>query len=224
VIEAIEAAYATAATIGALHGVEPGHGWPVAATYALGRRRPWASGTLAGVIIGGAHLFSSFAVVALFEVLNRWIDLTETGWVGPVAGLALIVMGIIQWRRGGHTHGPDGHSQDSRHDHSGNGALHAAEKLGEKGLWGIALFAFALGFAHEEEFAIVALCAGRANCWGVMAVYAFVVAGVILALTLVSVAAFDRFRERLDPWGYRLPRVSAVILIAMGVAYSVGWL
>jgi hypothetical protein len=43
-----------------------------------------------------------------------------------------------------------------------------------------------LGFAHEEEFAIVALCAGRANCWSVMAVYAVAVAGVILALTLVS--------------------------------------
>ncbi|HYO48068.1 MAG TPA: hypothetical protein VEY33_15440 [Gemmatimonadota bacterium] len=214
-IETIGAAYATAATIGALHGVEPGHGWPVAATYALGRRRRWASGTLAGLIIGGAHLVSSFAVVALFEVVDRWIDLTETGWVGTVAGLALILMGIVQWRRGGHAHGPDGHSH----------ALEPAEeKVGEKGLWGIAVFAFALGFAHEEEFAIVALCAGRASCWGVMAVYAIAVAGVILALTLVSVAAFDRFRERLEPWSERLPRISAVILIAMGVAYAVGWL
>ncbi|CAN5803988.1 high frequency lysogenization protein HflD [soil metagenome] len=223
-IEVIGAAYATAATIGALHGVEPGHGWPVAATYALGRRRPWASGTLAGLIIGGAHLVSSFAVVALFEVLNRWIDLTETGWVGPVAGLALIVMGIVQWRRGGHSHGPEDHSQDSHHDHSKGASVPIEETLGEKGLWGIAVFAFALGFAHEEEFAIVALCAGRANCWGVMAVYAIAVASVILALTLVSVAAFDRFRERLEPWRNRLPRISAVILIAMGLAYAVAWL
>lgn len=214
-IEVIGAAYATAATIGALHGVEPGHGWPVAATYALGRRRPWASGTLAGLIIGGAHLVSSFAVVALFEVLNRWIDITETGWVGPVAGLALIVMGIVQWRRGGHSHGPEDHS----HSHEP-----AEKNLGEKGLWGIAVFAFALGFAHEEEFAIVALCAGRANCWGVMAVYAIAVASVILALTLVSVAAFNRFREWLEPWRNRLPRISAVILIAMGLAYAVGLL
>lgn len=214
-IETIGAAYATAATIGALHGVEPGHGWPVAATYALGRPRPWASGTLAGLLIGGAHLFSSFAVVALFEVLNRWINLTETGWVGPVAGLALIVMGVVQWKRGGHPHGPDGHFHID--DPS-------AEKLGEKGLRGIAIFAFVLGFAHEEEFAIVALCAGRANCWSVMAVYAVAVAGVILALTLVSVAAFDRFREQLDRRGHHMPRVSAVILIAMGVAYAVGWL
>ena len=210
-IEAIEAAYATAATIGALHGFEPGHGWPVAAAYALGRRRPLASGVLAGFIIGGAHLVSSFAVVALFELVNRWIDLSATGWMGPVAGLALIVMGIVQWRRGGHAHAGHahaGHAHDSR----------------RTGLWGIAIFAFALGFAHEEEFAIVALCAGRANCWGVMGTYAVAVAGVILGLTLVSVAALDHFRDRLDPWGHRLPRVSGVILTAMGVAYAAGWL
>jgi hypothetical protein len=206
VIEAIGAAYATAATIGALHGFEPGHGWPVAAAYALGRPRPWASGLLAGLIIGGAHLVSSFAVVALFELVNRWIDLGATGWMGPVAGLALIVMGIVQWRRGGHAHA--GHAHDSR----------------RTGLCGITIFAFALGFAHEEEFAIVALCAGRANCWGVMGMYAVAVAGVILGLTLVSVAALDRFRDRLDPWGHRLPRVSGVILTAMGVAYAAGWL
>lgn len=211
-IEGVGAAYATAAAIGALHGVEPGHGWPVAAVYALGRRRPWASGAAAGALIGGAHLISSFAVVALFEVLDRWVDLTDTGWVGPVAGLALIVMGIVQWRRGGHGHGP--HHYDHDHDRP--------TPEPNEGLWGIAAFAFALGFAHEEEFAIVALCAGRASCWGVMGVYALAVAGVILALTLASVAAYDRFRDRLDPWRNRLPRISAVILIGMGVLYLAG--
>lgn len=209
-IEGVAAAYATAAAIGALHGVEPGHGWPVAAVYALGRRRPWASGAAAGALIGGAHLVSSFAVVALFEVLDRWVDLTDTGWVGPVAGLALIVMGIVQWRRGGHGHGPNHHDHDRPTPEP------------NEGLWGIAAFAFALGFAHEEEFAIVALCAGRASCWGVMGVYALAVAGVILALTLASVAAYDRFRDRLDPWRDRLPRISAVILIGMGVLYLAG--
>lgn len=218
-IEGLGAVYATAAAIGALHGVEPGHGWPVAAVYALGRRRPWASGALAGALIGAAHLVSSFAVVALFEVLDRWVDLTDTSWVGPVAGLALIVMGVVQWRRGGHGHGLDHDHGDPDHDDHDHG--HGAPRA-EEGLWGIAAFAFALGFAHEEEFAIVALCAGRANCWGVMSVYAIAVAGVILGLTLLSIAAVDRFRERLDPWRDRLPRISAGILVAMGILYLVG--
>lgn len=215
-IEGAGAAYVTATAIGALHGIDPGHGWPVAAVYALGRRRPLASGALAGALIGGAHLVSSFAVVAAFELLNRWVDLTETGWVGPVAGAALIVMGIVQWRSGGHSHGPGGHTHDPAHADSPPGPT------AEKGLWGITAFAFALGFAHEEEFAIVALCAGRISCWGVMGAYAIAVAGAILALTLLSVATFGRFRERLDPWRDRLPRISAALLVTMGIAYVFG--
>lgn len=210
-IEGAGAAYVTAAAIGALHGVEPGHGWPVAAVYALGKRRPWASGVIAGALIGGAHLISSFAVVALFELINRWVDLTDSAWIGPVAGAALIVMGIVQWRRGAHTHAADGRDD---HDPVGPGA--------REGLWGIALFAFALGFAHEEEFAIVALCAGRMSCWGVMAAYAIAVAAVILALTLASVAAAGRFRERVEGWRHALPRISAAILIGMGALYVAG--
>lgn len=207
-MDGVTAAYVTAGAIGAIHGLEPGHGWPVAAVYALGRRRPWVSATLAGSLIGGAHLISSFAVVALFEILDRWVDLTNTGWVGPVAGLALVVMGIVQWRRGGHDHGGHSHVEER-------------PKPGED-LWGIVAFAFALGFAHEEEFAIVALCAGKTSCWWVMGTYALAVAGVILALTLVSVAAVDRFRQRLDPWRERLPRISAVILVGMGLLYAAG--
>lgn len=89
-IDGIGPAYVTAATVGALHGVEPGHGWPVAAVYALSRRRPWPAAVAAGAIVGGAHLVSSFAVVALFEALDRWAGLSETGWVGPIAGLSLL--------------------------------------------------------------------------------------------------------------------------------------
>ena len=208
-----EAAYATAVTIGALHGIEPGHGWPVAAAYALGQRRPWLAGTLAGLLVGGAHLVSSLAVVALFAVLDRWIDLTGTLWFGRVAGALLIVMGLVQWRRGGHSHAP------------GDGAALPLTKVGAReGLWGIAAFAFVLGFAHEEEFAIVALCAGRASCWGVMGAYALTVAAAIVALTLLAIAALGKLAERLQGWHHRLPRIAAGILFAMGIAYLSGLL
>lgn len=210
-IEGAEAAYVTAMTIGALHGVEPGHGWPVAATYALGWRRPWIGGTIAGMLIGGAHLVSSLVVVALFVLLDRWVDLTDSAWVGPVAGAALIVMGILQWLRGG------------RHHEHFHGDEHEAGSSRE-GLWGIAAFAFILGFAHEEEFAIIALCAGQASCWGVMAAYALTVAAAILGLTLLSIAAIGTLGDRIGGWRHRLPRISAVILIAMGIAYVSGLL
>jgi hypothetical protein len=57
-----------------------------------------------------------------------------------------------------------------------------------------------------------------------MAVYAIAVAGVILGLTLVSLAAIARFRQRCERSRGRLTRISSGILVAMGVAYAVGWL
>ena len=90
------------------------------------------------------------------------------------------------------------------------------------GLLSLAAFALVLGFAHEEEFAVIALCAGRTSCWSVMGVYAFAVVGVILALTLASIAAIDRLRHRLEHWHDRLPRISAGILVGMGLLYLFG--
>ncbi len=206
-----QAAYLTALAIGALHGLEPGHGWPVAAVYALGRPRRWSAGFLAGVILGGAHLVSSFAVVAGFALVDRWLDVTRWSGLTRVAGVALMVMGAVQWFRS---------RRDHRHHHDG-----AEERVASgTGLAGLAAFAFVLGFAHEEEFAILALCAGRASCWGVMAAYAVTVAAAILGLTLASIAAYQRFRERIDPWHDRIPRASAVVLLAMGAAYLLGWI
>ena len=209
----IAATHMTAFAIGALHGLEPGHGWTVAAVYALGRDSRWRNGLAAGTVIGGAHLSSSFAVVAAFGLLDRWLAVTETPGVTRAAGLVLVAMGLVQWLRA-RGHGHTGH----RHD-----LPPGDESVRERGgLLGLATFALVLGFAHEEEFAVIALCAGRASCWSVMGVYAFAVAGVILALTLASIAAIDRFRHRLERWHDRLPRISAAILFGMGLLYILG--
>ncbi|HUP21059.1 MAG TPA: hypothetical protein VM778_14065 [Gemmatimonadota bacterium] len=212
-IPGADSALATAAALGILHGLEPGHGWPVAAVYALARRRRWLSGTAAGAIIGSAHLVSSFAVVAVFALLDGWLGITELPWIERLAGLLLLAMAWWEWRRG-HDHG---HAHDHGHDHH-----HAADGPGDRGLWGITVFAFLLGFAHEEEFAILALCTGAASCWVVMGVYAVAVAGMILALTLASIATFNRLEDRLERWKHVLPRISAAILGLMGLLYLFG--
>jgi ABC-type nickel/cobalt efflux system permease component RcnA len=216
--------YATATMVGVLHGVEPGHGWPVAALYALARRRRWLYGGVAGSIIATAHLISSFAVVALFALLDRLFGITEMQYATRIAGLVLLAMAVYQWRHArvaahgghkGHSHAHAGVEDEPQHAHTG-------EQAARRGLWGIVAFAFALGFAHEEEFAVVALCAGRASCWGVMGVYAVAVAASILALTLASVATFNRFETRLARWERYLPNVSALVLALMGFAYLLG--
>ena len=52
--------------LGAVHGVEPGHGWPVAASYALDQANKWVYGFAASFILGLGHLISSIAMVGAF--------------------------------------------------------------------------------------------------------------------------------------------------------------
>ncbi|MEF8757801.1 MAG: hypothetical protein V5A33_06160, partial [Halobacteriales archaeon] len=54
--------YLGAVVLGLIHGIEPGHGWPVAATYALDREHKWLSGLAASSILGIGHLISSIAM------------------------------------------------------------------------------------------------------------------------------------------------------------------
>ena len=40
-----------AVVLGAVHGLEPGHGWPVAASYALGWSPDWLHGFASGFVL-----------------------------------------------------------------------------------------------------------------------------------------------------------------------------
>lgn len=203
---------ASAVSIGMLHGVEPGHGWPVAAAFALDRRRPMAYAVMAALILAIAHLVSSFAVVAVYALADEFFGISNFRWMHLVAGGLLLLMAFHQWRSGGHHHGA-GHNHDA-HSHAGE-----HKHVDGRGLLGLVGFAFALGFVHEEEFAIIALAAGKASPWVVMAVYAIAVAASLVLLTILTVALFSRFETVLRRHKHKLPRVSAIILATMGLAY-----
>jgi ABC-type nickel/cobalt efflux system permease component RcnA len=221
------AIYGTAVSIGLLHGVEPGHGWPVAAMLALGKRNRWWYGLWAAVILAVAHLVSSFAVVAVYALANHLFSIHSLGWMSYVAGALLIGMGIRQWVVGhGHTHGP-GHSHERSHDRehthdtddAGSHAHGHAAPPRDATLLGLVGFAFALGFVHEEEFAIIALAVGKTSPWGLMAAYAGAVALSLILLTAGAIATLNRLEARTHRLEHVLPRVSAVVLVAMGLAY-----
>ena len=71
----IETAYLAVASIGLLHGLEPGHGWPVAMLYASGRPHPLTRAFVSGGVISIAHLVSSITVVAVYVVLKAIFSL-----------------------------------------------------------------------------------------------------------------------------------------------------
>ena len=274
-----------AVALGAVHGIEPGHGWPVAASYALNTAHKWLYGLLASLIIGVGHLVSSIAMVALFFYAKNYFSLTEVdepvtllgdvqigGPVSIVAGLLLVGLGVREYTyghshgdAGGHSHDhgdggehPHDHSHDDGHPHehdhehgdshadgSGHtdtatraltrvrqflpfvGGSHAhgsTDTAGQRGLFGIAWFAFVLGFAHEEEFEIIALCAGSEYCLELMTAYALTVIVGIVGLTLLLIAGYQHSQERVERYTPYLPVFSAVVLVAMGVGFVVGLL
>jgi nickel/cobalt exporter len=244
---------AGAVALGALHGIEPGHGWPVAASYALEQSNKWVSGIAASLILGVGHLISSLAVVGVFFLATDLLDVTRIGWLDYAAGGLLILLGVRELRGEGHHH-ERGEGRDA-HDDAGTGHQHAhdhhahddavtglfarvtsalpsagahshglgsMDDAAEQGLWGIAGFAFLLGFAHEEEFEIIAICTGSSYCLELMLIYAVTVVVGIVGLTLALVAGYHAFEERVERLSAHFPTISGVVLLGMGFGFLLG--
>lgn len=245
--------------LGFVHGIEPGHGWPVAATYALDQTNKWLYGLAASSLLGIGHLISSIAMVGAFFYAKSYFSLTQVnepiellegitigGPVSIVAGVLLIGLGIREYQHGhDHGHGHDhnhNHEESSSHAHDHadsedsnsilgsikstlvgeHGHSHSADDAADRGLWGIAWFAFVLGFAHEEEFEIIALCAGSTHCLELMTVYALTVIVGIVGLTLLLIGGYERYEDRVEGLTPYLPVFSAVVLIGMGIGFISG--
>ena len=246
-----------AVALGTAHGIEPGHGWPVAAAYAFEQTNKWLYGFAASFIIGVGHLISSIAMVGVFFYAKSYFNLTQVnepitilggmqigGPVSLVAGVLLIALGVREYYRG-HSHAADNHDHthedheersetglwtcikavlpfvgDDSHSHGYPHGEH--DDAANRGLLGIAWFAFVLGFAHEEEFEIIALCAGSDYCLQLMSAYAVTVIFAIMALTLLLVAGYEHYEEKVEQYTPYLPVFSAVVLIIMGAGFVTG--
>lgn len=77
-------------------------------------------------------------------------------------------------------------------------------------------------FAHEEEFEIIALCAGSNRCLELMTAYALTVIAGIVSLTLLLVAGYEQFEEEVERYTPYLPTFSAAVLVVMGVGFVFG--
>lgn len=72
------------------------------------------------------------------------------------------------------------------------------DEAADRGLFAIAWFAFVLGVAHEEEFEIIAFCAGSISCLKLMTAYALTVIGGIVTLTQLLIGGYEQFEERAE--------------------------
>lgn len=233
-----------AITLGVAHGITPDHGWPVASMYALNRERTWLHGVLSGFILGVGHLVSSIAVVVAYFFALGYFGLIEIHWLDYVAGAILIALGVREYGTGGHRHDhAGGHDHDHEHGHHhaeptgrlarlraaipfvGDGHDHPhslEEQADERGLMGIAAFAFALGFAHNEELEMIAICTGSSYCLELMLAYALAVLLAVITMTLGLIAGFEHYEDHIREYQGYLPTVTAAVLIVMGLAFIAG--
>ena len=250
--------------LGVIHGVLPDHGWPIAATYALGYDRRWLRGTVAALILGVGHLISSVALVVAYFWFASFAAFAEGPWMKPIAGGLLVALGIYEYVSGGHgnhdhSHSHDhdhGHFHDADHDHDhhhdhshaadhgqqdgyktsestgflaslrgrlpGSGHMHPTQEHAEQGLLTLGVTALVLGFAHEEPIQILAICAGTQFCLELMILYSLAVIAAILAPTLLLIAGYQHHREKIEQYTPYLPTLTAVVLVAVGMAFIVG--
>ena len=191
-------AFIPVAVIGLIHGLEPGHGWPMAVVLAHRRSRPRAYALWAALVLGLGHLFSSFVVVGIFIAFDAVFDLSSAVFRYAGGGLLLIVA-LRFWAE--------------KPEADGGGSERPPISLAA-----LAGSALVLGFAHEEEFALLGLAIGGINPFGLMAVYSVSVVISMAAVTHLAMAAaqrLDLMSPRLLPY---LTKVSAIVLAVSAAA------
>jgi nickel/cobalt exporter len=227
-MELLNTAYLGVMLIGLLHGLEPGHGWPVAVLYSTRKGGSTWSATISSGIIGLAHLVSSVAVVAAYVWLRTILDFNAP-WLKYLAAGLLVAIAVkmflekadgLEKQHGHiHEHEPD-IEHEHEHEHPGK-ELHTHLHKHATGitlsLWGLASFAFILGFAHEEEFALLALATSGVNAWLLMVLYGVCVLAGLIAVTVLSVKLFRKFHRKIARYEKYVPKIGALILVVMAV-------
>jgi len=122
----IVGALALALFLGAVHGLEPGHGKTIVAAYLVGTRGTVGNAVFLGGVVTVTHTFSIIllGLVALFA--TQWVT-TEAimPWMGTASGLLIVGLGgwlLVNQLRGtgpgqGHHHHHHGHHHHGDHDH-----------------------------------------------------------------------------------------------------------
>lgn len=221
-------AYIGVVLIGLLHGVEPGHGWPVAVLYSMQKRNPLLHAVISSSILGMAHLISSIAVVVAYVLLQSWLDF-EAPWIKYLAAGLLLLLAVKLFRekvdgleqQHGHIHeNQPAVEHEHEHEHPGqdqHSHLHKHATRIALSLWGLSSFAFILGFAHEEEFALLALVAGGVNAWVLMLSYGVTVLLGLVAVTVGAVKIYKTFQPKLERYEKYVPKISAGILAVLAI-------
>jgi nickel/cobalt transporter (NicO) family protein len=226
---------------GLFHGVNPSHGWPIATLYSMRSKRSFVTGFISSSILASAHFVSSIIVVLAYILVSTVVEIPQN-YLQYGAAIGLGVLAIIFWReksedyvqtQHGHLHNDDyglkyDTSHEHKHWHKGIGH-HSHEHIHQirnsPNLKSMISLAFILGFAHEEEFVILAIVAGSGgDPLTIMIAYASAVAIALIGITLLSIRVYQFFQHKIIYYSKYLPKITAILLAFMAVGFAVGLL
>jgi nickel/cobalt transporter (NicO) family protein len=225
----ILASLAAALFWGAAHALSPGHGKTIVTAYLVGRRGTPRDAAVLGLIVTVTHTIGVFALGLVTLALSQWI-VPETlyPWLNAAAGVSVVAIGaavlrarVRDWRHErAHRHGRAHHHHHHGHDHD-----HAPEPgSGFRGLLAVGISGGALPCPSALVVLLAAISLHRV-AFGLVLIVAFSL-GLALTITgigLVAVLARSAFARRsFDGLLLKaLPAVSAVVIVAAGVAMTV---
>src|SRR5262245_46784180 len=121
-----------AATLGALHALEPGHGKTVVAAYLVGSRGTAWHAVILGLIVTASHTAGVYLLGAATVYASRDIVPERIyPWVALGSGLAIAALGLALFlrryagREAAHTHAHHHHHDGHHHDGHGDGDMPA---------------------------------------------------------------------------------------------------
>jgi nickel/cobalt transporter (NicO) family protein len=224
---------------GLFHGVNPSHGWPIATLYSMRSKRPFVTVLISSSILASAHFVSSIVVVLAYILVSELVELPQV-YLQYGAAIGLGILAVIFWReksedyvitQHGHLHNDDvGLKYEASHEHEHwhkNIGYHSHEHIHQirksPSLKSMTSLAFILGFAHEEEFVILAIVAGSGgDPLTIMIAYASAVAIALIGITLLSVRVYQIFQHKIIYYSKYLPRITGVLLAFMAVGFAAG--
>ena len=247
----IAGALALALFLGAAHALEPGHGKTIVAAYLIGSRGTVGNALFLGGIVTFTHTFSVIllGLVALFA--SQYIHPEQIfPWLGTASGLLIIGLGtwlLVNHLRGrgfGHSHEEEhhghhdhSHEEEHHHDHGEHHHSHEEEHHGHSHeipskvtLGSLLTLGISGGIVPCPGALVILLLAVALHriAFGLLLLVAFSVglAAILIAIGVLIVKArplVERFSGD-GRWIQRLPIASAVVIIVVGCAITLGTL
>ncbi|MBI1971693.1 MAG: hypothetical protein HYS53_00165 [Candidatus Aenigmarchaeota archaeon] len=198
-MEALAGAYIAVGITGLVHGLEPGHGWPLAVSLSRQGKHSAAYAEAGALILGIGHLVSSFAVVGAYLLANTFINFSSSMF-RYVSAIMLLAIAFNMWREK-----PERGKK--------------IKTTAKTGFARLAWIALVLGFAHEEEFMLLGLAIGGLDPVVLMAVYSFAVIFSMLGITMVAYHSFSAFERKFSNIQPHLPKITAVVLAILAIRF-----